>query len=68
MANNRDRLTQSPRALRDSTNDPEKYSKGDVQIDMNEPRKSDFGKGQPDPFRHKQDRDGSGWPPATGGG
>jgi hypothetical protein len=30
MANNKDRLTQSPRALRESTNDAERFSKGEV--------------------------------------
>jgi hypothetical protein len=35
------RLTQSPRELRSSTNDPEKHSKGEVQLGMNEPSKSD---------------------------
>jgi hypothetical protein len=34
------RLTQSPRALRETTNDPEKYSKGDVQLGMKEPSRS----------------------------
>ena len=35
------RLTQSPRELRSSTNDPEKHSKGDVQLSQNEPSKKD---------------------------
>lgn len=34
------RLTQSPRALRESTNDAEKDAKGEVQLNMNAPRKS----------------------------
>lgn len=33
------RLTQSPRALRDSTNDPEAHAKGDVDLGMDQPRK-----------------------------
>jgi hypothetical protein len=33
------RLTQSPRAMRGSTNDPEAHSKGEVQLGMNSPKK-----------------------------
>lgn len=48
--------SQSPRASRSSTNDPEKHSRGEVQTTQREPSKSDFGEGQPDPFRHQKDR------------
>jgi hypothetical protein len=41
MANDNDRLTQSPRALRDSTNDPEKHSHGSVQTTQREPSRRD---------------------------
>lgn len=36
-----DKSSQSPRALRDSTNDPEEFSKGDVQLGMTGPSKRD---------------------------
>jgi hypothetical protein len=47
------RLTQSPRALRSSTNDPEKWSKGDVST-SDDPSRYGVGHGQPDPERHRE--------------
>ena len=32
------RLTQSPRALRSSTNDPEAFSRGEDQLEQDEPK------------------------------
>lgn len=48
------RLTQSPRALRDSTDDPEKHAKGEVQLGMERPRKTDdANSGDSDPWKHQ---------------
>jgi hypothetical protein len=57
------RLTQSPRALRESTNDAEKYAKGEVQLNMNAPRKSG-GPENEDAWEKSgyDQRDASGWP------
>jgi hypothetical protein len=57
------RLTQSPRQIRDSTNDPEKFSKGDVQLEQTEPRKSG-GPENEGAWEHSgyNERDASGWP------
>jgi hypothetical protein len=61
----KNRLTQSPRALRDSTQDPLEHSKGEVQLGMNEPSKS----GSPEnagAWKIHSEREASresGWPP-----
>jgi hypothetical protein len=57
------RLTRSPRDLRDSTNDPGKFSKGELQLEQNEPRKSG-GPENEDAWSQSgyNERDASGWP------
>lgn len=57
------RSSQSPRAQRASTNDPEAYAKGKVQLETT----SHDGKEAASVISEfsKQDRDGSGWPPAV---
>jgi hypothetical protein len=55
--------TQSPRAKRESTNDPERWSKGEVRLGMDTPRKGGqhVMKAAPsDPFDVEQDRGGDG--------
>jgi hypothetical protein len=48
--------SQSPRALRDSTEDPEQYAKGVVQLDMERPSKTDHANsGDSDPWQHQGD-------------
>jgi hypothetical protein len=36
------RLTQSPRALRSSTNDPEAFSRGEDQLEQAEPKETSW--------------------------
>jgi hypothetical protein len=58
MASNkidRKRLTQSPRELRSSTNDPEAHAKGSVQTTQEDPKKDTGFPGEPDPFRHQRE-------------
>jgi hypothetical protein len=56
MASDKDRLTQSPRAIREGDRDPKNVHGSDARTTQREPRRSDFGDGQPDPFRHQKDR------------
>jgi hypothetical protein len=59
MTDTRFTNSQSPRASRDSTNDPEKFAKGDVSLGMDDPEKND----QPG-WDIKHDRGGDGYRPA----
>lgn len=54
-------LSQSPRAMRESTNDPEAHAIGKVQLEHDS---SDRSKPVIEEFS-KQDRDGSGWAPTV---
>lgn len=59
------RLSQSPRAMRESTNDPEAYAIGKVQLETSRASEGDRPTTEILSEFQKQDRDGSGWPPAV---
>lgn len=52
MTDTRFTNSQSPRASRDSTNDPEKHALGDVKLDMNDPEE-DGGPENADAWQHQ---------------
>ena len=57
MPSDKQRLTQSPRALRSSTNDPEAFSRGEVQLEQDEPQKTKI---EDYSGYNEQSKDGSG--------
>lgn len=58
-------LSQSPRAMRESTNDPEAFAIGKVQIEESRGDSGDRPTSEIIEEYGSQDRDGSGWPPAV---
>jgi hypothetical protein len=48
-------LSQSPRAIRDSTNDPEAFAKGEVQTNV-DPSEAGVGHDVPNPWRHQSEQ------------
>jgi hypothetical protein len=55
MASDKDRLTRSPRAIREGNRDPKNVDGSSVQTSQDEPSKNGSWEGQPDPFRHQKD-------------